>query len=155
MTEKEMAISVITDLFSRINANLNGVRTILNSNGVTCDGDVTVAHLITLRDLNSDAFDELVKFLYPEQPQYANAEWDAAAQSGIIGNALNVFGNMMGGVFGMLDPHGYKTAQAQANAEAQKYALEQSNKRMLIVVGLVVLLIIVGVVAMVIIGKKR
>lgn len=74
----------LADIMRRANSNRNGVMMFLQQGGVTPQGDtITVADLRQLHQVNKQAFNNTIAFLYPEVfGGAANAEGEEEAATG-------------------------------------------------------------------------
>ena len=75
--------ALLLDLARRINANENGVRSYLQTAGISVDPGkgISLFDLKALRDLNEESFNNMIKFLYPEIFS-ANANGDGSNGEG-------------------------------------------------------------------------
>lgn len=145
---------LLLDLSKRISENENGVRSFLQTAGVSVNPKVgiTLVDLRALKELNPESFNSMIKYLYPEQfPKNADADGAGGeggtgasglsqqTQDGIIG----LFGNLIstaGDTF--KDIYGSATPKALL-----QYSQEQAarTRRILIIVGILGVALLVTV----------
>lgn len=158
--------AVILELGRRVKEKENGVRGFLETAGIHVNGEITLEHLNALQEINRDAFNKMLYFLYPEMEQYANADdpaevatqdgnkWSAGDWTGMVGTVLNGAIGILGG----LNINGSADAKAQAemlNYMAQQQSAEKEKKQMRTTIIIVCVGFIVITIAGVLIFKNR
>ena len=158
------AQQLLMDMAKRISANENGVKCYLAQAGINlAEGQgVSMQDLKTLRELNPEAFNDMIVFLYPELfNNVANGDGKSGSEGGESGSSkvslsdtdkqgiFNLFGVLIttaGGVLSNIygkDTTGVEVAAAYAQQEAAR------TKRTLIIVGIIgVVLLIAGVIVL-------
>lgn len=144
---------LLLDLARRITANENGVRSYLQTAGISVDEGkgITLLDLKTLRELNEESFNNMIMFLYPEI--FANsANGDGGEDDGEGGTSsnltsedkagiLNLFGNLVTTTGDTIkDIYGSATSRALL-----QYSQEQAarTRRMLILLGVFIAIILI------------
>ena len=138
---------ILVDLVDRAKNNLNGVRAYLESAGIATNGVITLQHLNTLREMDSESFEEMINFLYPEKKANADGsgKWGASGWTGLIGTVLSG----AGGILSQLNINGNTEAVTKAQSyqymAAREDAQATSKRNMIIFIGIgVFILAIVG-----------
>lgn len=166
MANKINENAIILELSRRVKESENGVLNYLKSAGIQVDGVIKLQHLNQLQNLNPSKFDEMLRFLYPEMKQYANADepaevatqdgnkWSAGDWTGMVGTVLNGAIGILGG----LNINGSADAKAQAemlNYMAQQQSAEKEKKQMRTTIIIVCVGFIVITIAGVLIFKNK
>lgn len=155
---------LLADLAKRISGNENGVKSFLAQAGVNVpEGkSVTIGDLQTLLELNPEAFNNMIVFLYPELfNENANgdgkggdggsegastsslSDTDKAGIFNLFGGLITTAGATLSNIYGK-DTTGIEVASQYAQMEAAR------TKRTLIIVGIIgVVLLIAGVIVLV------
>ncbi len=145
----------IAELFRRVQANENGVKSYLAKAGIQVQEGkaVTVADLKNLRELNEEAFNDMIVYLYPELfNQQANgdgggsneglSETDKQGIFNLFGGLITTAGEALSKIYGK-DTTSVELARRYAEQEAER------TKRTLIIVGVIgLLLLIAGVIVL-------
>ncbi len=140
---------LLIDFSKRLAQNANGVKSFLAQAGIEVpEGQsITYGNLIALRDLNPEAFNNMIVFLYPELfEEKADGDGkgggglddtDKEGMFGLFGNLINVAGEVLGRIFSPVDQSGAETARKLAEIEAAR------TRRTLIWVGSILALLVV------------
>ena len=163
--------AVLLELLHRVRENEQGVRGYLHSAGIdVAEGGITIQHLNSLRQLNPAVFEEMLRFLYPEMKDYANADGEEGATTTLktsdgskwsATDWTNMVGTVLGGagsILGMLNINGNSNAMASAaayNAETAALQAEAEKKQLRKTIAIVCAGFVIIVVAAVLIFKHR
>ena len=121
MTNKQKRL-FFADFCRRVEQKQSGVRTFLEDAGITVGEEgVTAEDMRELQNINPQAFEQCIAFLYPEAKKYANAGWGATGVTSLIGTILTG----ATGVLGTMNINGNTTAQSQG--DALKYLADQNQ----------------------------
>ena len=145
MTQLEQ-ITVLRSLNDKMQAHSAGVLALFKRAGVDSTNP-TLKELEIVKDMNPEIFEEVLRFLYPEQYRTANAEgfnWTS-----LVGGVLAGAGS------GLLAMNGNDTAlmQAQNDAILAEQKAQSQRTTMYVVLGVVAAIIVACVIIFK--GKKR
>lgn len=140
---------LLLDLARRINANENGVRSYLQTAGISVDPGkgISLFELKSLRDLNEESFDNMIKFLYPDIfSSSANGDGGEGGEGSGLSEAnqssiIDLFKNLVGEAGSTVrDIYGSATSKALL-----QYSQEQAarTRRMLILLGVFIAIILI------------
>lgn len=151
------AQQLLMDMAKRISANENGVKCYLAQAGINlAEGQgVSMQDLKTLRELNPEAFNDMIVFLYPElfnnvangdgksgSSKVSLSDTDKQGIFNLFGVLITTAGGVLSNIYGK-DTTGVEVAAAYAQQEAAR------TKRTLIIVGIIgVVLLIAGVIVL-------